>query len=93
VAAQLRKDTIELDVLNSRDNQERLDQTLLNIETDEDVLEVYKTDPLRYHRSLIIYLNELSQCEPTIHGFSDTEKNLKRSCAQVNVSNTDLFSR
>ncbi|CAF3667344.1 unnamed protein product [Rotaria sp. Silwood1] len=71
VAAQLRKDTIELDVLNSRDNQERLDQvihkTLLNIETDEDVLEVYKTDPLRYHRSLIIYLNELSQCEPTIH--------------------------
>ncbi|CAF4446676.1 unnamed protein product, partial [Rotaria sp. Silwood2] len=71
VAAQLRKDTIEIDVLNSRENQERIDQvihkTLLSIETDEDILEVYKTDPLRHHRSLIIYLNELSQSEPTGH--------------------------
>ncbi|CAF3680836.1 unnamed protein product [Rotaria sordida] len=71
VAAQLRKDTIELDILNSRENQDRIDQiihkTLLSIETDEDVLEVYKTDPLRYHRSLVIYLNELSQSEPTSH--------------------------
>ncbi|CAF3770813.1 unnamed protein product [Adineta steineri] len=71
VAAQLRKDTIELDVLNSRENQHRLDQvihkTLTSIETDEDVLEVHKTDPLRYHRSLIIYINELSQSEPTCH--------------------------
>ncbi|CAF1089332.1 unnamed protein product [Rotaria magnacalcarata] len=71
VAAQLRKDTIELDVLNSRQNQERLDQvidkTLSSIETDEDLLGVYKTDPLRHHRSLVIYLNELSQSEPTSH--------------------------
>lgn len=71
VAAQLRKDTIELDILNSRENQERLDQiiqkTLMSIESDEDVLEVYRTDPLRYQRSLIIYLNELSQSEPTSH--------------------------
>jgi cohesin loading factor subunit SCC2 len=71
VAAQLRKDTIELDILNSRENQDRLNQiihkTLTSIETDEDILEVHKTDPLRYHRSLIIYLNELSQSEPTSH--------------------------
>jgi cohesin loading factor subunit SCC2 len=71
VAAQLRKDTIELDILNSRENQDRLNQiihkTLISIETDEDILEVHKTDPLRYHRSLIIYLNELSQSEPTSH--------------------------
>ncbi|CAF3328378.1 unnamed protein product [Rotaria socialis] len=71
VAAQLRKDTIELDVLNSRQNQERLDQvidkTLSSIETDEDLLGVYKTDPLRHHRSLVIYLNEQSQSEPTSH--------------------------
>ncbi|UJR32054.1 hypothetical protein I4U23_019522 [Adineta vaga] len=71
VAAQLRKDTIELDVLNSRENQERLDRvmnkTLTIVDTDEDVLEIYRTDPLRYHRSLIIYLNEFSQSEPTCH--------------------------
>ena len=69
VAAQLRKDTIELDILNSRENQERLNQivqkTLSSLEVDEDLLEVYRTDPLRYHRSLVIYLNELSQSEPT----------------------------
>ncbi|CAF1178554.1 unnamed protein product, partial [Adineta ricciae] len=69
VAAQLRRDTIAIDVLNSRESQARLDhivkKTLATIETDEDILEVYKTDPLRYHRSLIIYLNEFSQSEPT----------------------------
>lgn len=32
-----------------------------------EVIEVYRTDPLRYHRSLVIYLNELSQYEPTSH--------------------------
>ena len=28
-------------------------------------MEVYKTDPLRYHRSLVIYLNELSLSDQT----------------------------
>jgi len=31
VAAQLRKDTIELDVLNSRENQARLDQIVQKV--------------------------------------------------------------
>jgi hypothetical protein len=40
-------------------------------------MEVYKTDPLRYHRSLIIYLNELSQSEPTSHvSFKETLNHL-----------------
>ncbi|CAF3834606.1 unnamed protein product [Rotaria sordida] len=71
VAAQLRKDTIDNDVLNSKENQDKLDQiihkTLSSIEMDEDVIEVYKTDPLRYHRSLVIYLNELSLSDQTSH--------------------------
>ncbi|CAF4637913.1 unnamed protein product, partial [Rotaria sp. Silwood1] len=71
VAAQLRKDTIDNDVLNSKENQDKLDQivykTLSSIELDEDVMEVYKTDPLRYHRSLVIYLNELSLSDQTSH--------------------------
>lgn len=40
-------------------------QTLSSIELDEDLMEVYKTDPLRYHRSLVIYLNELSLSDQT----------------------------
>ena len=28
-------------------------------------MEVYQTDPLRYHRSLLIYLNELSLSDQT----------------------------
>ncbi|CAF0741644.1 unnamed protein product [Adineta steineri] len=71
VAAQLRKDTIDNDVLNSKENQDRLDhivhKTLTSIEMDEDVMDVYKTDPLRYHRSLVIYLNELSLSDQTSH--------------------------
>ncbi|CAF3774513.1 unnamed protein product [Rotaria socialis] len=71
VAAQLRKDTIDNDVLNSKENQDKLDQivhkTLSSIELDEDLMEVYKTDPLRYHRSLVIYLNELSLSDQTSH--------------------------
>lgn len=71
VAAQLRKDTIDNDVLNSKENQEKLDEvvhkTLSSIELDEDLMEVYKTDPLRYHRSLVIYLNELSLSDQTSH--------------------------
>ncbi|UJR14694.1 hypothetical protein I4U23_001687 [Adineta vaga] len=69
VAAQLRKDTIDNDVLNSRENQDKLDgivhKTLSSIELDEDMMEIYKTDPLRYHRSLVIYLNELSLSDQT----------------------------
>jgi len=69
VAAQLRKDTIELDLLNTREYQQRLEtiieKTLSLIEFDEDLLEIYRTDPLRYQRSLIIYLNDLNQYEPT----------------------------
>jgi hypothetical protein len=30
-------------------------------------MEVYKTDPLCYHRSLVIYLNELSLSDQTSH--------------------------
>ncbi|CAF4466981.1 unnamed protein product, partial [Rotaria sp. Silwood2] len=71
VAAQLRKDTIDNDVLNSKENQDKLDhivhKTLSSIELDEDVMDVYKTDPLRYHRSLVIYLNELSLSDQTSH--------------------------
>ncbi|CAF1278346.1 unnamed protein product [Rotaria sp. Silwood1] len=69
VTEQLRKDTIDNDVLNSKENQDKLDQivhkTLANIELDEDVMEVYKTDLLRYHHSLVIYLNELSLSDQT----------------------------
>ena len=69
VAAQLRKDTIDNDTLNSKENQDKLDEitqkTLTSIELDEDQIDVYKTDPLRYHRSLVIYLNELSLSDQT----------------------------
>ena len=30
-------------------------------------MDVYKTDPLRYYRSLVIYLNELSLSDQTSH--------------------------
>ena len=71
VAAQLRKDTIHNDVLNSKENQDKLDEivqkTLTSIEIDEDAIDVYKSDPLRYHRSLVIYLNELSLSDRPCH--------------------------
>jgi hypothetical protein len=30
-------------------------------------MDIYKSDPLRYHRSLVVYLNELSLSDQTSH--------------------------
>ncbi|CAF1290639.1 unnamed protein product, partial [Didymodactylos carnosus] len=70
VAAQLRKDTIDPNYLNSKDTLSRLDEivrkTLSSIETDEEIAED-TNDPLRFNKGLVIYLNELSQSDRTSH--------------------------
>lgn len=38
---------------------------LNSLEIEDSLKEIYRTDSLRYHRILLIYLNELSQYETT----------------------------
>ncbi|CAF1034937.1 unnamed protein product, partial [Didymodactylos carnosus] len=69
VAAQLRKDTMDPNYLNSKDTLARLDEivkrTLASIETDDELATKDTNDPLRFNKGLIIYLNDLSQSDST----------------------------